>query len=506
MDISKFLSEFNCNSLSKQPMYKQILDYIKNGIITGTIPDQTKLPSERELASLYKVSRTTIINAYRQLEQQGFVQSKLGSGTYAVKLEDNQPEPTKKLWWPHMVKPCLQTPLSSWISELSSNQIDTNKISLDAGMPEPKFFPIAIFQQLMNENISYLNPHDLGHIAAEGYWPLRHSILDYVLAKNIKAEIDNIAVVSGSQQGLFILSQILLEPGDYVIMETPSYVGAIQIFKGAKARILSLPQEDGFSFSALEDYLVRYRPKLLYLSSTFQNPTGRVLSLQERKELLKIAARHRLIIIEDDTYSELYYNESPPQSMKAMDNYDGVVYLSTFSKILFPGLRIGFIVGNETLIKRVAVERQYMDLHGSNIPQWLLHLYLEQNYLADHLKFIRKEYGNRQIIAARALREMLGDKIGFIQPDGGFYLWCKIHEPITSAKLLPEALKNGVSFVPGEAFYPLSDGSKEFRICFSSQNERSLLESIERLAYAFEKLLKRRLKIGDVSETIKPIV
>lgn len=505
MDISKYFAGTKLESRSSSPLYMQITEVIASKILDYTLAAGTKLPPERELAMLFRVSRTTAINAYRKLEQQGLVRTKVGSGTYVASTTEQDSSPGIP-WTQLLFTPYPQTSVSSILRELVSSTTSVGNISLAAGLPDPAYYPIDTFKNLFNKHIDYIDRADLGYIATEGYTPLRCSVASMLNGKNITTTMENILILSGSQQGLYLISKVLLEPGDYVIVESPTFIGAIQVFQAAGARLLCLPTSDSFPMAILEDYLIRYRPKMLYIIPTFQNPTGRVLPEHERRELLQLAARHRLVIVEDDPYSDFYYGEQPPAALKTLDTYGGVIYMSTFSKVLFPGLRVGFIEAHPALVNRLALEKQYIDLHSNNLSQWLIHLFLEAGSLAEHLSLVRKEYKKRRNVLSKAIRRSFRDDLVFTLPEGGFYLWCKIQNSITSSKFLHEAAKNGVSFVPSEAFYTTPTGGQELRLCFAAHNETDLMEGVRRLAKSFVQATKRKDRDISYNTTIKPII
>lgn len=503
MEISKCLNSTELDTLDKQPLYLQIAFLIADKIQKQILPPGTKLPPERELADLFAVSRTTAINAYRKLEQQGLVWTKVGSGTYVAQARNV--DSLSEVPWTQLFTAYPQNPLASILMDIVSTPAP-GTISLAAGMPDPELYPIETFTELYNRNIGTTAPADFGHIPIEGYSPLRKAIAAMLNEKGITVSMENILTLSGSQQGLYLLSKVLLEPGDYVVMEAPTFIGAIQVFQAAGARVLSLPCSEHLSLDLLEDFLIRYRPKLLYIIPTYHNPTGRVLPEEERQDLIKLAKRHRLVIVEDDPYSDLSYGEHPPRTLKALDSYGGVVYLGTFSKILFPGLRTGYLAGPPVLINRLALEKQLIDLHTNNIAQWLVAMFLNEEKLAYHLTTVRKEYKKRRDTMAKALRRLCANDIEFTVPEGGFYFWCKLKQAGTSQQLLQEAAKNGISFVPGEAFHTVPTLDKEFRLCFTTHNEAVLLESVQRLAKTLTQLTRKN-KANDVPpSSLWPIV
>ncbi|HBV85649.1 MAG TPA: PLP-dependent aminotransferase family protein [Desulfosporosinus sp.] len=503
MDISKHLNSSELDSSDKQPLYMQIAILIADKIRRQILQPGTKLPPERELAELFAVSRTTAINAYRHLEQQGLVWTKVGSGTYVAQAREV--ESLSEVPWPQLFTAYPQNPITSILRDLVSTPAP-GTISLAAGMPDPALYPMETFTELFNRNIGKTDPAHFGHIPTEGYTPLRKAIAVMLSEKGIPTSTENILTLTGSQQGLYLLSKVILEPGDYVVMEAPTFIGAIQVFQAAGARVLSLPYSEKLSLELLEDFLIRYRPKLLYMIPTYQNPTGRVLSEHDRQDLIKLAKRHRLVIVEDDPYSDLCYGEQPPQALKALDSYGGVVYLGTFSKILFPGLRTGYLVGPPILINRLALEKQFVDLHSNNIAQWLVTMFLNEGMLPQHLTTVRREYKKRRDTMAKALQRLCAHQIEFNLPQGGFFFWCKLKQAVTSQRLLQEAAKNRISFVPGEAFHTVPTHDKEFRLCFTTHNEAVLLESVQRLSKTLIQISKKTIDSDEQSCSIWPII
>ncbi|MDF2634073.1 MAG: transcriptional regulator, GntR family with aminotransferase domain containing protein [Pelosinus sp.] len=484
MDISKIISGIRVNQADSAPMYLQIANGLAAKIQNSTLSVGTKLPPERELAKLLEVSRTTIISAYRLLEEQALVTTRVGSGTYVAELA-NTDRPTANILWEQLFAPQYKSPLSSLLRTLVATPTADETISLAAGMPDPTFYPLAIIQKALLSGKYNFESSDLGYIATEGYLPLKHSLAAWQSHQGIQATPDQILIASGSQQGLYLIVKTFVEPRDYVIVESPTYLGAIQAFEASGARILTLPPSDGINFELLEDYLIRYRPKLMYTIPTFQNPTGRVMSLQDRQELIRLAARYRLVIVEDDPYSQLYYGQQPPPSLKSLDTYGGVIYMGTFSKILFPGLRTGWVIAAPQVINRLAQEKQHIDLHSNNLSQIILHVCLEEGYLASHLATVRVEYKKRRDAMVSAIRRYCSDYMNFSIPEGGFYLWCTVTPPASGTELIRRAAAVGVSFVPGEAFYTNGTKSNEIRLCFCTHNADLLKEGIRRLGRIF---------------------
>jgi len=489
---------------TKLPMYEQIAGQIAALIKSQALGPGTKLPPERQLAELCGVSRTTAINAYRRLEEMGLVRTKVGSGTYVA--EGAGETATPPMPWHQLLVPAWQSPVSGIIRELVAMDMPAGGVSMATGMPDPKLYPWSAFREFLAQGALAMS--DLGHIATEGYGPLREALAARHAAAGVAATAGNVSVMAGSQQGLYLLAKIFLNPGDYVIVESPTYIGALQIFQAAGARLLTLPATGPLRLDLLEDYLIRYRPKLMYVLPTFQNPSGRVMPLAERQDLLALAARHRLAVIEDDPYSDLYYDREPPPPLKALDRHGGVIYLRTFSKTVFPGLRIGWVVAPEPVVHRLSQEKQYVDLHANNIAQWLLYRFVASGRLDEHLALVRGEYRLRRDAAAQALRRWAGDRLKYAVPEGGFYFWCRLTSPgVPTRSLLPEAGRQGVSVVPGDAFYPGTEGGREFRLCFTTNDAALLQDGVKRLARAIELAEKNAGAAGvRVAEPPPPII
>ncbi|HWQ61367.1 MAG TPA: PLP-dependent aminotransferase family protein, partial [Negativicutes bacterium] len=223
---------------------------------------------------------------------------------------------------------------------------------------------------------------------------------------------------------------------------------------------------------------------------------------------LALAARHRLAVIEDDPYGDLYYDREPPPPLKALDRHEGVIYLRTFSKTVFPGLRVGWAVAPEPVIRRLSLEKQYVDLHSNNIAQWLLYRFIATGRLDEHLAMVRQEYRLRRDATAQALRRYAGDRLSYAVPEGGFYFWCRLTgSRVTTRSLLPEAGRQGVSVVPGDAFYPGQEGEKEFRLCFTTNDAAGLQEGVKRLVRAIDLAEKSTGPAGRrPAEPLPPII
>jgi DNA-binding transcriptional MocR family regulator len=484
MDITKILSGIHLNPALATPLYLQIATALSSKISNFTIPSGTKLPPERELARLLSVSRTTAINAYSLLEEHGLVSTKVGSGTFVSICSEAPQQQTMPMPWDQLLTPGYKAPLSSIIRSIIASPTAGDTISMAAGMPDPAFYPLQLIHSAFDMKKRSFDLSDFGLIATEGYLPLRCSLATWQTKLGNPATPDQLLIVSGSQQGLYLLVKSFIEPRDYVIVESPTYLGAIQLLEASGARLLTLPPGNRLDLAMFEDYLIRYRPKLFYTMSSYKNPTGRVMDLNERQELIRLAAKHRLTIIEDDPYSLLHFGPPPPPSLKQLDSYGGVIQLGTFSKILFPGLRTGWVHAAPPVINRLAQEKQYVDLHSHNLAQMIINTALEENSLPLHLAMVRREYKNRRNAMATAIKKHCGSSLRFDLPEGGLYIWGRLPATIAPTELLRRAAPLGISFVPGDAFYAHGAISHEIRLCYATHDEERLSEGIRRLAKA----------------------
>ena len=353
-------------------------------------------------------------------------------------------------------------------------------ISFGAGMPAPERFPIELFRRVTDDVLRRDARTAFGIGPTEGQPGLRLAI-----AARLASRPEQVLVVSGAQQGLDLIARCLLDPGDTVLIDRPGYLGAIQTFRSAGANLVGWDFERADP-DELEDLILRYRPKLFYTSPTFQNPTGRTLSLEARRELLRVAARYRLPIVEDDPYGLLWFDRPPPPSLFALDERGLVIYLGTVSKTLGAGLRLGWLVAPPAIVEQLTLVKARGDLFTNGLTQLVLAEILGGRAYDAHLDGLRTEHAARHAALATALRRRLpAGTIGWRPADGGLYLWCRLRGGTDAVGLLQRAQAAGVTFVPGEPFYGDGLGRHELRLCFSAATPASIDEGVRRLATAF---------------------
>jgi len=457
-----------------RPLYGHLVELLESAISRGDLPSGARVPPERELASRLRISRTTVVSAYRELESRGLLRGYVGRGTFVCAAPD--PSGAPFAWRGKIASAALRSS-DSILRDTLRHSYDARLLSLAAGEPAIDCFPTAAFQQALDYSIKREGFAVWRHGPTEGQPQLRDAI-----SERFGVPSESVLVLAGAQQGLDLLARCLIDPGDAVIVERPGYLGAIQSFNAAGAKLIGWDVA-GADMDELEDLLVRYRPKLIYTNPTFQNPTGVTMPIRARRELLKLAERYRVPIVEDATYGELYFGDAPPPSLRELDTQNIVIHLNSFSKVLAPGLRLGWLSAAPSIIEQMAIIKQRLDPHTQNLVQFALARLIRDGSFDAHLKTLRSEHARRcALMVASIQRHMTPGALRFARPQGGLYLWCRLPIGIGSRALLDRALAAGVAFVAGHAFYPDPAGESELRICFSSVVPDSIDQAVSRLS------------------------
>ena len=486
---------------SSVPLYRQIVAQIQEMILSGKLPPGTRLPAERSLATTLGVNRTTVVNAYQELQADGWVEAHVGRGTIVrPSLFSDQGEGSLPLSWPDLLVPRarrLYDPITQEVARLEARE---DVISLARGLPLPKMSPTVDLQQLIHGILEREGTWVLQDSPTEGWEPLREAIASWLALKGCVLSPRQVLIVSGSQQGLDLVARLLLEPGDAVIVEAPTYLGALQVFRMAGARLIGVPiDESGMRVDLLEPLVARYRPRLIYTMPTFQNPSGATLSLERRERLLALARRYQVPILEDDSYRDLYYGEPPPAPLLAHDHYGVVLHLGSLSPTLGPGLRLGWIVVPPPALESLIALKQVADLHPSTLNQAMALELLNSGQLAAHLAWARQVYARHRDAMERALRRYAGgmapsSPLTWQPPQGGFYYWCRLPDGLHAWDVLREAAREGVVFVPGDVFFPDNGGGLFLRLAFSHPTEEEIEEGVRRLVQTIRRMRQSNLK------------
>ena len=367
-------------------------------------------------------------------------------------------------------------------------------ISFAAGYPDPMGFPWNEFREIASELLSGEDGSVLQYGPTRGYRPLLESILGVLETRGIKTDLRELMTTSGSQQGLDLTARVLIAPGDAVLVEVPTYTGAIAAFRNAQCRLVGVRQDpDGINLDDLDTTLMRERAagarvNLLYLVPNFQNPAGILLSLDKRQRLLDWAERRNMLIVEDDPYGELYFDDvataAETRPIKADDRNGRVIYLSTFSKTLAPGFRVAWVAAPAPIVERFDTAKQSMDLMCGILDQRVVHESIVRGVLDRQAPPLRNLYRKRRDVMETTLRDQFGDRITWIQPKGGFFLWARLPEGYECEPLLEKAMQEGVIFVIGSAFCVDGSGRDRVRLSFSWPSPDRIREGAKRLAAA----------------------
>ncbi|MDD4903285.1 MAG: PLP-dependent aminotransferase family protein [Candidatus Bipolaricaulis sp.] len=464
-----------------QPLHTQIADSLRARIEKGELVGGERLPTTRDLAKDLGVSRSTVVRAYEQLAREGRVEGRVGMGT-VVSVGVAAPQ-KERINWNLLLTPRVQEPDSEY-AQIHRMLSQTDLLSFAGGLPSPEFFPGDAFQQLSDEVLRQQGAKLLQWCPIEGYPPLRSWI-----AERLGSPMENVMVLSGSTQGIHLLTQAFLEPGDTVLVEAPTYAGAIQAFRGAGARIVSIPSgPNGIDLEQLEAALDRVRAKFLYIVPTYHNPTGGCLPIAEREALVTLAAQRGLPIVEDDPYSTLRYDGPHYPSLYSLDPSECVIYLSTFSKSVFPGLRIGWIAAPTKLLPRLVSLRNLIDLFTNSLAQGSLYEFCKRGMFDAHLQRVRSEYVERRDAMVAALRRYV-PTASFDVPHGGLFVWVKLPQETDARRLLEEAIDLRLGFITGPLFYPETEGRDRIRLSFACHPPKRIVDGMRRLGLALQRSL-----------------
>ena len=494
---------------SAVPVYLQIRGGIRDLILSGRLPDGFRLPPERRLAVALGVNRTTVLSAYRELKADGLVEAHVGRGTEVVsqRTVKSEVEPPGPLPWRQLARDGSVREPDPLVRDVLALTERHDVISLQAGLPAAELLPLDDLRRVQEEILVRKGPEALLHSPTEGVTAFREALCRHMVPRGIRAVPEEVLVTSGSQQGLDLVARTLLSPGDVVVVEEPSYFGALEAFRSARVRFLGVPTDaEGMRTDVLEALLARQRPRLVYTLPTFQNPSGSVLSLARRRHLLELAWRHQVPILEDDTYSDLRYEGTALPSLKALDPHGHVVHLSSFSKVLFPGLRLGWIAAPRPLVRQLALVKQTVDLHSGTLGQWIVEGFLSSGLLARHLARTRAAYRRRRDVLLEALEAEAVPGLTWNRPEGGFYVWCRLPEEVRPAALLARAAEERVAYLPGGASYVEEPPESSIRLNFSFAPEDDLREGARRLGRALRSARSERGRSGPALVGTPPIV
>jgi DNA-binding transcriptional MocR family regulator len=367
-------------------------------------------------------------------------------------------------------------------------------ISFAGGFPDAALFDVEGIRQASQQALSEAPGAALQYGATEGYQPLREQLAAFMGSKGAAVQPEQLVVTTGSQQALDLLGKTLISSGDKVIVEGPTFLATIQCFRLYGAELITAPVDGhGVDAERLEQLIVEHRPKFVYLIPTFGNPSGATLSLQRRRQVLEMAVRHNTLVVEDDPYGDLYFGAAPPPSLLALSAHvpgsrERLVYAGSLSKVLSPGLRVGWMIGPPDLLAKAVMCKQFSDAHTSTFAQATAAHYLKAGRMPATLQSVRQVYAERAQAMGDALRHELGAAVSFVQPEGGLFVWARLTgangKLADGNELARRAIDRGVAFVPGAPFFASDPDAATIRLSFATVGVERIREGVARLAQA----------------------
>ncbi len=364
-------------------------------------------------------------------------------------------------------------------------------ISFAGGLPAPELFPVEEMKAVSLKVLEEMGQEALQYSATEGYPPLRKAITERMKVFGIESDPDEILITSGSQQGLDFCAKIFIDPGDVVVVESPSYLGAINAFKAYQCDFVEVPtDQDGMLMEDLEEVLKNTpRVKYIYVIPDFQNPTGKTWSVERRKAFMALANKYDVPVVEDNPYGELRFEGEIPPSLKSMDPQNRVIFLGTFSKTFTPGLRMGWVLAEKSILEKFILVKQGADLQTNSMTQRELAVFLDMYDLDAHIEKIKNVYRKRRDIMLKTMEETFPEGVTWTYPNGGLFTWVEFPEHINTRDLMVEAIKRNVACVPGGSFYPNGGKENAIRVNYSNMPEDRIVEGIKRLAEVIKEAL-----------------
>ena len=379
---------------------------------------------------------------------------------------------------------------ASEIRELLKLTQQPEIISFAGGLPNPKSFPVEKVKMITDKLLENDGAKVLQYGSTEGVNSFRDALAERMKnkydVKNVKRE--NILITAGSQQGLYLLAKIFIDPCDTVIIEAPTYIGILTAFQSYNPSYVAIEMDDeGMKTEILEDQLKRLKnegkkPKLIYTIPTFQNPAGVTMNLDRRKHLLELAEEYNILVVEDDPYGELRYSGEKLPVLKSLDKNHNVIYLGTFSKILAPGMRLAHFIAHEDIVQKAVLAKQGMDLCTNTLAQYIARDYIKNGYLDEQIPNIIKLYKEKRDLMLDLMEDYFPDKVKWTKPDGGMFLWVTLPEHVDTEKMFKRAIENKVAYVIGCAFYPDRSHKNTMRLNFTYSTNEQIKEGMKRLA------------------------
>ncbi len=477
---------------SKVALHTQIRRQLQELILSGVLSPGTRLPSTRELACSLGVNRSTVVAAYRQLWSEGLVEGHRGGGTVVAQFEQIESAPktqVQPLAWEKQYSRTF-SPFDPVLLSDRPPLHEQDVIRFCPGNPPDDLFPVKALRNLA-ESISLEEMSSLRWGTAQGMIELRRAISERLVLEGIDAAPSQIIIVTCGQQGIYLIARALLQPGDTVVTEMPTYLGAQYVFQACEVRIASVPvSEEGLRLDILEGILKRQHPKLIFVSPTFHNPTTVTMPLEQRKELIALAHQHQVPILEYDPYSPFRYDGKPLPTLRALDTQNHVLYVFGATEKLFPGMRVAWLVAPPRVRQRLVPFKWVVDAGIGALGQWAVYKMLRSDQ--DRLKTLRARFTRRRDAMCEALSAHCKGLLRWKKPEGGFFVWAELEGGLLAERLLEEALVEGVRVIPGSDFFHEGvGGERHLRLDFAELSEDQITEGVRRLGVAIRRCAKK---------------
>ena len=471
---------------SEEPIYRQLIQQISLQIDDDMLPAGTRLPASRALARQLGISRITVVNAYSELRSAGYLSAHAGRGTFVAR--DRPPASFSSS--PHPTMPGTKRRAGS-IREMMRLASKPDIINFSHGAPPKEFFPVRHLQDAINHVIERDGGDALTYEVPEGYLPLRVAVRDYVRAIGIQCRHEGVLITGGAQQAIDLVLQALMSDGETLVTADPTYLGIMDIAQARRVHILGIPiDEDGIRVDALENILQRHRPRLIYVMPSFQNPTGHLMPVYRRRQLIRLAKIHDIPILEDDVYREFRFDGEPLPPLKALDESGGVIHTNAFTKMLLPGMRIGYLIADSPYYERLVRVKQAADISTSGLNQRTIHLLLQRGILGTQLERNRLALRRRRDAALSAAQRFFPHGSSWHTPAGGLYLWVELPaDGPSAAETFISAIQHDVAFAIGSMFYSGDGGSHAMRLNYGIHQPEAISEGFRRIGMAWKSLM-----------------
>ena len=477
---------FRPDRQTAEPLYRQLEHYLRGLIEADRLPPETKLPASRELAAALGLARVTVVTAYERLTRDGLLTSHVGQGSFvAARAVASPPGPRSTsrsfVWEGLFAQRARLLELPAGMAIRASG--DGPRYDFRGGQVDVDSLPLAALRRALASAIRRHGAELAGPPGGYGWLPLRREIARLLVSRGIECEPGEVAVVSGAQQVVDLVARVLVDPGDTVVVEQPGYFGAALAFRAAQANLVGVSVDgDGLSTVELERVLRVRRVKLVYATPGSQSPTGVVMSETRRREFLTLADEHQTPILEDDYAAELRYRAPAVSALKALDHAGQVIYAGTFSKVLFPSFRIGFVVAAEPLLRKMALARWNADGGAPLLAEIALTTLVRSGELERHLRRLRKLYAARLASLLEALGAAMPPGVEWREPSAGHGVWLTLPREIDGEALCRDAAAEGILYTRGNAFHLDGEGSSYCDLSFARLSQSMIVEGIERFA------------------------